>query len=626
MRILYDSRQLRHKTPFGTIRTGECCIMRVFLPRDCGGVGVRLMLENCDNIMVSETPFVFEQRDGDYDIYRCEFSTDDRGLYFYWFYVIKPDGGFRLFKYGCETNMEAGDKWQLSVIPADFTVPEYAKGAVMYQILPDRFFRAGDCDLTDKLQPFTVHENWDELPQYGPDAQGNWCGDFFGGNLNGIREKLPYLKSLGVGILYLNPIFMAYSNHRYDTADYKRIDPMLGTEEDFIALCDEAHRQGIRVILDGVFSHTGSNSVYFDAKRIFGNGAVSNPDSPYREWYRFRRYPDDSECWWDMPTLPNVEELTPGYLDYIIEGEDSVAAHWLRLGADGFRLDVADELPDEFIYRLKKRIRAVKPDAMLIGEVWEDASNKRTYGVSRRYFVDGELDCVMNYPWRKAILQYVTGEDDGSAFGETLMSITENYPPQVLACLMNILGTHDTPRILTALVDPFDGTRAEKANRCLSPEQLALAKERLRMAAFLQFMLPGMASIYYADEVGMEGYDDPFCRKTYPWGREDQDLLAHYRALADLKNTLPALQSGDIRVTMAGQGRLSFVRMTETQSVRIYVNKSSQVWYLPEGELCIGHGVTGSAEGRMLLPDGYCLLIKTTEKHIYDWICGKETL
>lgn len=610
MRILYDSRKLQHKTPFGTIRTGECCILRVFLPRGSGGIGVKLMLENCENEPVSETPFVFEQREGDYDIYRCQFSTQERGLYYYWFYVVKPDGGFRLFKYGSETNMEDGDKWQLSVVPADFTVPDFAKGAVMYQILPDRFFRAGDCDLKDKLQPFTLHEHWNEEPQYTPDEQGNWCGDFFGGNLNGIREKLPYLKSLGVGLIYLNPIFMAYSNHRYDTADYKRIDPMLGTEEDFKALCEAAHRLNIRIIVDGVFNHTGSNSVYFDAKHVFGHGAVSDPDSPYRDWYRFRSYPDDYDCWWDMPTLPNIEELTPGYVNYIIEDEDSVVAHWLRCGADGFRLDVVDELPDEFVYKLKQRIRGIKPDALLIGEVWEDASNKRAYGVSRRYFVDGELDSVMNYPWRKAIVRYVMGEDDGGVLGETLMTVAENYPPQVLLCLMNILGTHDTPRILTALVDPFEGTREEKARRSLTPEVRELAKERLKMAAFLQFMLPGMASVYYGDETGMEGHDDPFCRRTYPWGREDRDLLAYYRALADLKNTLPALRVGDIRVTMAGQGRLSFLRSTETQSVQIYVNKSAQVWYLPDGALCIGHGVTGSAEGRMLHPEGYCLLLK----------------
>lgn len=610
MRILFDSRDAAHKTPFGCIRTGQRCILRLFIPATCHATGVKLMLENCENAPAGEYPFIKEEERSDgYTAYRCEFAPEERGLYFYWFYVTKENGGFRLFKQGNGTNMEAGDKWQLSVIPADFTTPDFARGAVMYQILPDRFFKSGDCDLTEKLRPFTVHASWDEMPGYTPDAEGNWCGDFFGGNLNGVREKLPYLKDLGVEVIYFNPIFMAYSNHRYDTADYKRIDPMLGTEADFKALCDEAHNLGIRIVLDGVFSHTGSNSVYFDAKHVFGNGAVSNPDSPYREWYRFRHYPDDYDAWWNMPTLPNVEEVTPSYIHYIIEDDDSVAAHWLSLGADGFRLDVVDELPDEFVYKLKKRIRSIKPDALLLGEVWEDASNKRTYGVSRRYFVDGELDSTMNYPWRTAILNYIRGLDDGSTLGETVMTIAENYPPQVLSCVMNLLGSHDTPRILTALVDDFRGSREEKAARTLSYEDRKTALERLRAAAFLQFTLPGMASIYYGDEAGMEGFDDPFCRRTYPWGKENVDLRSYYRALCRMKKELPALRHGDVRVTAAGKGRIAFTRTAQEQRAEVFVNRSDEVWILPEGKARFGHGLDLEGERTMLQPGGFCLLI-----------------
>ncbi|MGM9563066.1 MAG: glycoside hydrolase family 13 protein [Faecousia sp.] len=610
MRILFDSRDAAHKTPFGCIRTGQRCILRLLVPVNCHATGVHLMLEDCENAPAGEYPFVKEENSGDgYEAYRCEFVPEERGLYFYWFYVTKENGGFRLFKQGNGTNMEAGDKWQISVIPADFATPDFARGAVMYQILPDRFYKSGDCDLTEKLRPFSVHANWDEMPDYAPDAEGNWCSDFFGGNLNGVREKLPYLKDLGVEVIYFNPIFMAYSNHRYDTADYKRVDPMLGTEADFKALCDEAHSLGIRIVLDGVFSHTGSNSVYFDARHVFGNGAVSNPDSPYREWYRFRHYPDDYDAWWNMPTLPNVEEVTPSYIHYIIEDDDSVAAHWLGLGADGFRLDVVDELPDEFVYKLKKRIRAIKPDALLLGEVWEDASNKRAYGISRRYFVDGELDSTMNYPWRTAILNYIRGLDDGSALGETIMTIAENYPPQVLSCVMNLLGSHDTPRILTALVDDFRGSREEKAARTLSPEDRKTALERLRAAAFLQFTLPGMASIYYGDEAGMEGFDDPFCRRTYPWGREDTALQAYYRALCHMKQELPALRHGDVRVTAAGEGRIAFSRTAPEQRAEVFVNRSHEVWSLPEGKVRFGRGLDLDGEQTMLQPGGFCLLI-----------------
>jgi len=488
--------------------------MTLFVPHTAGAVGVSLILEDCNEQFCREVPFALTQQEGDYGHWQGSF-TMDRGLYFYWFRIYKEGDAFRLFRQGNTTNMEQGDKWQLSFLPEDFTVPDYATGAVMYQILPDRFCKAGDYDLTGKLEPYTLHADWYDLPRYGPDEEGHWNNDFFGGNFRGIREKLPYLKSLGVGVLYLNPIVMAFSSHRYDAADYKRPDPMLGTEEDFRLLCETAHDLGIRVILDGVFSHTGDHSLYFDSRGYFGAGAVSDPNSPYRSWYQFKDYPHDYEAWWGIKSLPCVNELDPGFLDYIIEAEDSVVAYWMGLGADGFRLDVADELPDEFILRLKNRIRGIKADALLLGEVWEDASNKRAYGVSRRYFVDGELDSVMNYPWRKAILDFVQGTDDGTAFGESVMTIAENYPPQVLHCLMNLLGSHDKPRILTVLGDDFEGSKEEKAHRRLDPVQYARTREKLYLAAFLQFTLPGMPSIYYGDEVGLEGFEDPWCRRTF---------------------------------------------------------------------------------------------------------------
>lgn len=611
MRILFDSRQEQYKTPFGTLRAGNSCVLHMDVPESSGATSVTLVMENCDEQPCCEFTFEKERVSGAYTTWRCEFTMQERGLYFYWFRIGKRDGSFRLFRQGDQTNMEAGEKWQLSIIPQDFTVPDYARGAVMYQIMPDRFFKVGECDLTDKLCPFWVHENLSDTPQYTADAEGNWCNDFYGGNLQGIRAKLSYLHTLGVGVLYLNPIFMAYSNHRYDTADYKRIDPMLGTADDFAALCRDAHALEMRVILDGVFSHTGSNSVYFDAKGIFGHGAVSDSNSPYRAWYRFRHYPDDYDAWWNMPTLPNIEELSESYVNYIIEDDDSVLAHWLNLGADGFRLDVVDELPDEFVRKLKKRLRVLKPDALLLGEVWEDASNKRAYGVSRRYFVDGELDSVMNYPWQKGIVAFVRGEDDGSALGEGIMRLAENYPPEVLACVMNLLSTHDTMRILTVLGGEYHASKAEWATARLSPEARALAVRRLHTAAFLQFMLPGMASIYYGDEVGMEGGADPFCRRYYPWSAGDESLRSFYAALCHVKNETQALKTGDVRVTEAGNGRLSFVRKTENQVVEVYVNQSEVGWELPQGGTLRFGGELAWTDGRKVSvrPGGFALII-----------------
>ena len=261
-------------------------------------------------------------------------------------------------------------------------------------------------------------------------------------------------------MIYLNPISKSFSSHRYDTGDYKSPDPMLGTMADFTALCDAAHAKGIKVILDGVYSHTGSDSLYFNRKGSFpGIGAYQSKSSPYAGWYTFHSWPNRYESWWGFDTLPTVQKMHPDFVEYIITGEDSVVAHWLRAGADGFRLDVVDELPDEFVLLLKRRIREIKPDALLMGEVWEDASNKEAYGHRRRYFVDGELDSVMNYPFRTAIMNFVRKMDGGEQLKNTVMSIAENYPPQVLSCCMTLLGSHDTPRILTALVDDFNGSR-----------------------------------------------------------------------------------------------------------------------------------------------------------------------
>ncbi len=608
MRILFCSRDPRYKNPTGTLTPGEDCRLRLDIPASCQTREVSCQFEQENGRPAFSAALALSRTEGPYEIYEGSFRIPEPGLLFYYFRITTANESFSLFRQGDDTNMETGDRWQVSCIPADFVTPDWAKGAVMYQIFPDRFFKSGDPDLTGKLQPYTVHRNWHEEVSWQPTPEGLVLNnDFFGGNFRGIREKLPYLSDMGVEILYLNPISKAFSSHRYDTCDYKTPDPMLGTEEDFAELCRAAHDRGIRIVLDGVYSHTGSRSIYFDKNHEFGGGAVSDPNSPYRNWYQFHHYPDSYNCWWNFDTLPCVNKMDPGFLDYVIDGEDSVVAHWLRLGADGFRLDVADELPDEFILRLKRRIRAIRPDALLIGEVWEDASNKIAYSRRRRYFVDGELDSVMNYPFRTAILHFIKAVDDGRGLKETVLSIVENYPPQVLPCLMNSLGTHDTLRILTALVDDFDGSRAEKAARRLSMQQMILAKERLRMASFLQFTLPGSPCVYYGDEAGMEGYADPFNRRPYPWGAEDGDLLEHYRRLTALRREIPALRRGEIRFFQAKNRMLGFTRELEGQRIRIYINRSHDNWDIEPGRILLGHNLELVARDRIrLAPMGLC--------------------
>lgn len=611
MRILFDSKKSEFKSPFGTLQPHRPCTLHIHVPCAVGANRVQCIFQTESGAPALSVAMERTEQKGAYDIFDGTFSLDAPGLYFYFFRIYNVSGSFRLFKYGDDTNMEDGAMWQVSCIPSDFETPDWAKGAVIYQIFPDRFCRRGECDLSGKLMPYTLHENWYEDVHWKPDANGEVRNnDFFGGNFRGITEKMDYIASLGTEILYLNPISKSFSSHRYDTGDYLLPDPMLGTMDDFRAMCDAAHSRGIRVVLDGVYSHTGSNSVYFNREGAFPSvGAYQSRLSPYHSWYDFKHWPNHYVSWWGFPTLPTVNKLDPGFVDFIIENENSVVAFWLRNGADGFRLDVADELPDEFLRRLKRRIRQLRPDALLIGEVWEDASNKEAYGTRRRYFVDAELDSVMNYPLRTAILNFVKKIDGGEQLRNTVMTIAENYPPQVLACNMNLLGSHDTERILTALVDDFNGSRQELAARSLSRSQYIRAEEYLLMAAFLQYTLPGSPSIYYGDEAGMEGHKDPFNRRPYPWGRENRLLLEYFRQLGQIRKSCPVLRTGDIRFIYATDHRLSFTRRSGDRTVRIYVNRNMDAWDIPAGKVLMGHNLRTVAPNWLsLAPQGFCLV------------------
>jgi len=611
MRILYDSKQTIYKNPFGTLTPNEECTLNIHVPASVQATAVTCELLYDDQSPAQSIKMEFKMKKGAYEIFQGKFSIAYPALYFYFFRIHTRQGNFRLFKQGDDTNMEAGDLWQVSCVPADFTTPSWAQGAIIYQVFPDRFHKVGKPDLTGKLEPYTVHEYWHEDVEWRPTPEGVVLNnDFYGGNFKGITEKMDYIASLGTTILYLNPISKSFSSHRYDTGDYKTPDPMLGTEKDFTELCRAAHARGIKVILDGVYSHTGSNSLYFNRDGVFDSkGAFQTKDSPYHSWYTFYEWPLNYHSWWDFNTLPTVNKMDPEFIKYVITDEDSVVAHWMKLGADGYRLDVADELPDEFIKLLRDRIKGINPEALLLGEVWEDASNKKAYGKRRRYFTDGELDSVMNYPFRTAILNFMRGWDSGRGFKDTVMSIVENYPQQVVACNMNLLGTHDTPRILTALVDDFDGSREEKSKRRLSRNNLEVARDRLMMASFLQYTLPGSPSLYYGDEALMEGYKDPFNRRTYPWGREDWEMLNHFKRLGQARKNNPALRLGDIRFFEAGDKHLGYTRTYEGKTLKIYANRSGDPWDIPAGRVILGYNLqTMAPDWLTLAPRGFCIV------------------
>ena len=611
--ILFDSKDESCKSPFGCLKEGEDCFLRLKIPRRCVCLEAEVFLKREDGFF-RKISMSWASLQGSYDWWETNFSLDEAGLYFYHFHIVTAEGEFPLYRQGWNgTAVRQEEPWQLTCYGSDADFPAGFAGRIMYQIFPDRFCRGRAPDLTEKLTPFTVHEREEDLPCFLPDENGVvQNNDFFGGNLDGIRRRLPYLRSLGVGVLYLNPIFMAYSNHRYDTADYRRIDPMLGKEDDFSDLCREAHDLEMRVILDGVFSHTGSDSIYFDVKNRFGGGAFHHPDSPYRRWYRFRK--DGSyESWWGIETLPCLEELDESFLDFLLYQPDSVVEHWLRLGADGFRLDVADELPDELIRRLRVRMKEIKPEALLLGEVWEDASNKISYGVRRRYLLGDELDAVMNYPFRGAILDFAGGQISGEELSRRVMTLAENYPKTVLDCSMNSLSTHDTPRVLS-----FLGTKGqhlskdEQARHSLDGPQRREAMLLQRAAAFLQYVLPGCPCIYYGDEAGLEGLGDPFNRRFFPWQGADDSLAGYYVRLGQMKNSQPALRRGDIRFFPAGEGKSRVIlrRRLEGEELWAAVNLEGPAFLKMRGDVLFSHGACFQERGRFSLSRGGVLLWK----------------
>ncbi|MCQ2439978.1 MAG: glycoside hydrolase family 13 protein [Oscillospiraceae bacterium] len=469
------------------------------------------------------------------DRFRAEFTAPEQsGLLFYRFLA----------------SGEATPPRQITVYEPCET-PGWFKNALVYQIFPDRFAREAayvprQPEKRRGSYRFLVPD-WDTPPFYPRDErQAVSAWPFWGGTLRGMEEKLDYLASLGVSCLYLNPIFEACSSHRYDTGDYERIDSLLGTEEDFGRLCERARERGIRILLDGVFSHTGADSRYFDRCGNYGTG------ERYREWFRFgEQYPHGYECWWNVPDLPNVEELRESYLEYIC-GENGILRRWLRLGASGWRLDVADELPDEFIRAVRRAVKSEKSDAVLLGEVWEDASNKESYGRRRAYFGGRELDGVMNYPLRAALLGFARGECSAFACAEALESLREHYPRENLLSGLNLLGSHDRERVLTAL----GGER-----------------EKLKLLSVLQYALPGVPCIYYGDEAGMLGGADPYNRGSFPWGREDAELTEHYRRLGVWYRAHPCLREGECSLRAEDEDTLVLTRWDETERITLSANR-----------------------------------------------------
>ena len=571
METYFDPRDTRCKTPFGA---APCSTEVRFTLFDDAFCGCELLVYR--EFAGAEDVCPLPPAEGGFS---GAYTVPGEGeLCWYVFRLTRWDGALSyLGKNGLRPDRDGAERWQLTVYE-DTGTPDWFGRGVTYQIFPDRFRRTGTSDVSGMVGHRWLHESWDDQPVFRPDEDGQITNrDFFGGSLAGITEKLDYLQSLSVTTLYLNPIFEAASNHRYDTADYRAIDPLLGDEETFRTLCREAHKRGMRVMLDGVFNHTGSRSRYFNADGFYPElGAAQSQDSPYYDWYSFHPWPTDYDAWWGVKTLPAVNEQRPAYRQFIFKGEDSVVRHWLRCGADGWRLDVADELPGDFIAGIRRAIEDEKPDGYLLGEVWEDGSNKVAYSQRRRYLLGRETHGLMNYPLRTALLRWLGG-GDAAEFRESMETLRANYPPAAFYGAMNFLGTHDTPRILTLLgAEHIPAAKEERAAFALSPVQLARGRAKLRLAGMLLYGFPGSPTLFYGDEVGMQGFEDPLNRGTYPWGREDTGLLDFFRALGRLRKERRSLQSGSLTYIYAQGGGLVITREHEGETTMVALNAGDE--------------------------------------------------
>jgi len=556
--IRHNSWNSHYRDPFGARPCGSQVRLRLAILNGQAPEAVLLHLRS--GAEESVLPMAAENRDGDRQLYQVQLHLPKEPGLVHYYFSVQSNGSTWFYGNNRDLTGGRGEQGQEVVPPYRITLyrpgaktPDWFKDTILYQIYVDRFHWAGPRQRGDGLpRKSLLHLDWGDVPFYirDPQTQAIRRWDYFGGNLEGVLAKMDYLQSLGVGCIYFNPIFHAHSNHKYDTADYLSIDPGYGGEEAFQQLTAAAAAGGLRIILDGVFSHTGSDSIYFNQEGSFpGLGAYQSPESPYYPWYKFTRYPETYEAWWGVKSLPNVAEMEPTYREFILHGEDSVIRHWMKRGVAGWRLDVADELPDAFIRELRQVVKGIDPDAVVLGEVWEDASEKVSYGRLREYLGGDELDSVTNYPFRSLVLDFFLGRKDARQTGRALLGLYENYPWENFYALLNPTGSHDLPRILTQLGEaPAEESLGlwEQAEYRLSEDQRRLALARLRLFSLLQFTFPGVPGIYYGDEAGMEGFRDPFNRGPFPWGEEDGKLQSWFQALARLRRGHPALRTGEM--------------------------------------------------------------------------------
>lgn len=497
----------------------------------------------------------------EYIKYTTTIKYNSAGLYWYYFEVWQNDHSYYL-QYTEDFEVEpTGDnpnKFQQTVIADKIKInKKFCKG-IIYHIFVDRFYKSGDVKPRADL---VLRNDWGGSLTKNTQDFVKLNKECFGGNIKGIIKKLDYIKSLGVTTIYLSPIFEANSYHKYNTADYLKIDSMFGDKEDFKNLIKSAKKLDIQIILDGVFNHVGSDSIYFNKYKTYNSvGAYNSQKSKYYNWFEFQEYPNKYSSWWGIESLPQIKKECPDFREFIT-GKNGVIQTYMNMGISGFRLDVADELNDNMLDSIKAQIKNKKEDAIIIGEVWENASNKMAYSNRRKYFTNAQLDSVMNYPIKDAIINYLQTQNVNNLL-KTIYTIKDNYPKEVADSLMNILGTHDTSRILSVI-------------KQIANDDESKTIKLFKLATLLQFTLFGVPCIFYGDEIGLTGEGAPYCRVCFDWKKQNKTIFNWYNVLSELRQD-PAFANGELNVHTANNAIFIFDRTVGYHKVVICVNAGDE--------------------------------------------------
>ena len=561
---------INNKTPSGACARGTSVTYTLKVSKFIGLESAYFVIHR-DGDLSSQFEMTKKYADEKYYYMEYTYDYEKEGFYWYHFEVKTKDNYFKLIRadnLDIKESPADSDYLQL-VISKESSVDKSFKKGIIYHIFVDRFNKVGQVKARSGLK---LVSDWSKEIEIEYNDKGERVNkNCYGGNFAGIIEKLPYLKSLNVGTIYLSPIMEANSNHKYDVADYSKVDSMFGSQEDFEKLIKEAKKMGMSIIIDGVFNHTGSDSVYFNKEGRYRTvGAYQSQNSKYYSWYSFKKYPDDYSCWWGIKTLPQTEENS-GFFDYIA-GRGGIIEKYMAMGIGGFRLDVVDELTNNFLHEICQASRRVNPKAFMIGEVWEDASSKISYDERKEYFLGGNLDSVTNYPMKNAILEYVKyGKVDN--FVNVVNMIKDQYPKAIQNNLMNIIDTHDTVRAISYFGANLENVSLYENYKLTETEKVEGVK-LLKLATILQYTVMGLPTVFYGDEAGIEGMKDPYCRATYPWGHEDLDLIEWYKKLGTLRDN-KVFDGGDMNIKYAQNGVLIFERVKDDKKVFVAVNRST---------------------------------------------------